>query len=207
MGHHLGGPLSNSALVVPALRMILGTGAASGLAVLLNLGHGYWAALSAAAVLHSVNVRASTQRAVQRTLGTLVGLALALGVLAVHPVPAVLVLVIMILEFLLEYVAARNDGLGVVFLAPVALLLVALAPRLRSRTWSTTGAGQRTGDRTDWSARCSWVYDHAAVRAERALADSAGTSLSVAQAQLAAAVVELHDSDDAAAGELWSAAV
>ncbi|WP_346534371.1 FUSC family protein [Micromonospora sp. DPT] len=222
VGHQLGGPLSNSALVVPALRMILGTGAAGGLAVLLNLGHGYWAAISAAAVLHSINVRTSAQRAIQRTLGTLVGLVLALGVLAVHPVPAVLVLVIVLLESLLEYVVARNYGLGVVFLTPVALLLVDLAsPTPVEDLVYDRGLASALGITIGLVCALLVVHDHSAVRAERALAactqaaeraeralaGGAGTSLSVAQAQLAAAVVELHDADDAAAGELWSAGI
>ncbi len=75
-------------LLVPAVRMVLGTGLAGGAALALGLGHGYWAAVSAAAVLHSVNVRTAAQRAVQRTLGTMAGLLLALAVLATHPGPS-----------------------------------------------------------------------------------------------------------------------
>ncbi|MEW5633383.1 FUSC family protein, partial [Streptomyces hydrogenans] len=53
------------ALLVPALRTVLGTGLAGAVALGLGLGHGYWAALSAAAVLHSADVRTATRRAVQ----------------------------------------------------------------------------------------------------------------------------------------------
>lgn len=127
-GH--GAAARTSVLLVPALRMLLGTGLAGAAALPLGLGHGYWAAISAAAVLHSVNVRTAAQRAVQRTLGTTAGLLIALGVLAARPEPVVLTLVIVVLEFLLEYVVARNYGLGVVFLTPLALLLTDLvAPR------------------------------------------------------------------------------
>ncbi|MFF9850691.1 FUSC family protein [Streptomyces litmocidini] len=44
----------------------------------------------AAAVLHSVDVRTAAQRAVQRTPGTVAGLLLALGVLALGPGPVAL---------------------------------------------------------------------------------------------------------------------
>ncbi|MFJ9817398.1 FUSC family protein [Streptomyces sp. NPDC101151] len=118
-----GGPHHLAVLAVPVLRMALGTGAAGELAVLLHLEHGYWAAVSAAAVLRSVNLRTTCQRVVQRSLGTVVGLLIALGVLAAHPEPMALALVVVALEFLLEYVVARNYGLGVVFLTPMALLL------------------------------------------------------------------------------------
>ncbi|MFI9741536.1 FUSC family protein [Streptomyces sp. NPDC052494] len=207
-------------LLVPALRMVLGTGLAGGAALLLGLGHGYWAAVSAAAVLHSVNVRTATQRAVQRTLGTVVGLALALGVLAAGPEPVVLVLVIVLLEFLLEYVVARNYGLGVVFLTPLALLLTDLA--------AAAPAGALVQDRALGSVLgmgiallCALlvVHDRAAVRAQRALAactaaaDATARALAdgvegaypLVQTRLAAAVVELREADDAAAGELWPA--
>ncbi|MFF5285335.1 FUSC family protein [Streptomyces sp. NPDC013171] len=209
-------------LLVPALRMVLGTGLAGGAALLLGLGHGYWAAISAAAVLHSVNVRTAAQRAVQRTLGTVAGLLLALGVLALGPGPVVLVMVIVLFEFLLEYVVARNYGLGVVFLTPLALLLTDLA--------APAPAGALVRDRALSSALgvvvglgCALlvVHDRAAVRAERALAACAGASeqaeraleegavasFPLVQARLAAAAVELREADDAAAGELWPAEI
>ncbi|MFE5710744.1 FUSC family protein [Streptomyces sp. NPDC056501] len=210
----------SAVLLVPALRMGLGTGLAGAAALLLGLGHGYWAAVSAAAVLHSINVRTATQRAVQRALGTVVGLALALGVLAASPEPVVLVLVIVLLEFLLEYVVARNYGLGVVFLTPLALLLTDLA--------AASPAGELVQDRALGSVLgmgiallCALlvVHDRAAVRAQRALAacttaadaaaralaDGAEDAYPLVQTRLAAAVVELREADDAAAGELWPA--
>lgn len=217
-GQRHGAPGHASVLLIPALRMVLGTGLAGGMALLLGLGHGYWAAISAAAVLHSINVRTAAQRAVQRTLGTVAGLMLALGVLAARPDPVVLVLVIVLLEFMLEYVVARNYGLGVVFLTPLALLLSDLA--------SPSPAGALVQDRALSSflgivigLGCALlvVHDHAAVRAERALAacreaseraehtldDRLERSFPIVQTHLAAAVVELREADDAAAGELW----
>ncbi|MFE7791532.1 FUSC family protein [Streptomyces sp. NPDC057460] len=219
-GH--GAPVHASVLLIPALRMVLGTGLAGGTALLLGLGHGYWAAISAAAVLHSINVRTAAQRAVQRTLGTVAGLMLALGVLAARPDPVVLVLVIVLLEFMLEYVVARNYGLGVVFLTPLALLLSDLA--------SPSPAGALVQDRALSSflgivigLGCALlvVHDHAAVRAERALAacreaseraehtldERLERSFPIVQTHLAAAVVELREADDAAAGELWPAEI
>jgi uncharacterized membrane protein YccC len=221
-GNRHGGHGHASVLLIPALRMVLGTGLAGGTALLLGLGHGYWAAISAAAVLHSINVRTAAQRAVQRTLGTVAGLMLALGVLAARPEPVVLVLVIVVLEFMLEYVVARNYGLGVVFLTPLALLLSDLA--------SPSPAGALVQDRALSSVLgiviglgCALlvVHDHAAVRAERALAacreaseraehtldDRAEPSFPIVQTHLAAAVVELREADDAAAGELWPAEI
>jgi uncharacterized membrane protein YccC len=134
----------------------------------------------------------------------------------------VLVLVIVLLEFMLEYVVARNYGLGVVFLTPLALLLSDLA--------SPSPAGALVQDRALSSVLgivvglgCALlvVHDRAAVRAKRALAacreaseraehaldDHLERSFPIVQTHLAAAVVELREADDAAAGELWPAEI
>ncbi|MFI9821508.1 FUSC family protein [Streptomyces sp. NPDC052013] len=211
-----------SVLLVPALRMVLGTGLAGGLALVLGLGHGYWAAVSAAAVLHSVNVRTAAQRAVQRTLGTVAGLLIAFGVLAARPDAATLVAVIVLLEFLLEYVVVRNYALGVVFVTPLALLLTDLAaPEDAGALVVDRALGSLLGIVIGLACALLVVHDRAAVRVERALttcaeaADRAervlagrtGTAYPAVQARLAAAVVELREADDAAAGELWTAEI
>ncbi|WP_445280231.1 FUSC family protein [Streptomyces sp. DSM 118148] len=207
--------------VVPALRMTLGTGVAGAAAVFLSFGHGYWAAVSAAAVLHSVNIRTSVQRAVQRTLGTVTGLLVSAAILATHPVPSAAVFLIVLLEFLLEYVVARNYGLGVVFITPLALLL--------SNLTSPTSTGTLVYDRMLGGAvgiaialACALLVVHsratervrralaactqASEHAERALAGPTEPHPEV-QARLAAAVVELRAADDAAAGELRSVGI
>ncbi|MEU6578420.1 FUSC family protein [Streptomyces sp. NPDC046805] len=222
VGRRPGGPGHLAVLAVPALRMTLGTGVAGGLAVALGLEHGYWAAISAAAVLHAVNVRTTAQRAVQRTLGTVVGLLLALGVLAADPQPVELALVIVLLEFLLEYVVVRNYGLGVVFLTPLALLLSDLAaPAAAGDLVHDRVLGSVLGIAVGLGCALLVVHDQAAVRVERALAacteaaeraeraltDRAGPPLPVVQVHLAVTVVELREADDAAAGELWPAGI
>ncbi|MFD8418746.1 FUSC family protein [Streptomyces sp. NPDC059466] len=220
-----GAPDRLTALVVPALRMTLGTGVAGGIAALLNLEHGYWAAISAAAVLHSVNLRTTAQRAVQRTLGTALGLLLALGVLAAHPEPVELAMVIVVLEFLLEYVAARNYALAVVFLTPIALLLSDLAaPAPAGELVLDRVLGSVVGIVVGLGCALLIVQDRAAVRVERALSacrgaaeqaelalsgppGPSGPALPVVQVSLALSVVELREADDTAAGELWPAEI
>ncbi|MGK4578658.1 FUSC family protein [Kitasatospora sp. HPMI-4] len=209
-------------LLVPALRMVLGTGVAGGLAVALHLGHAYWAAISAAAVLHSVDIRTTAHRTVQRTLGTVAGLAIALGVLELQPTPTELVLVIVALEFLLEDMVARNYGLGVVFLTPMALLLTDLTlPAPAERLIRDRALSSVLGIAIGLLCALLVVHDRAAVRVERALAacleataraeraleDRAEQLLPAVQADLASAVVELRAADDAAAGELWPAGI
>ncbi|MFD8595004.1 FUSC family protein [Kitasatospora sp. NPDC059646] len=207
---------------VPALRMTLGTAAAGGLALVLGLGHGYWAAISAAAVLHSVSVRTTAHRAVQRTVGTLAGLLIALAVLATGPGPVALVLVIVVLEFLLEYLVVRNYALAVVFLTPLALLMNDLVtPTGTVGLLRDRALGSVLGIGVGLLCALLVVHDRAAVRVERALAActdamadaerartrAAAAARPEAQVRLAAALVELHEASDAAAGELWESGI
>ncbi|ROR35744.1 fusaric acid resistance family protein [Kitasatospora cineracea] len=215
---------------VPALRMALGTGVAGGLALLLGLGHGYWAALTAAAVLHSVSLRTTTHRAVQRTLGTLAGLAVAVAVLAAGPGPGLLVAVIVLLEFLLEYAVVRNYALGVLFVTPLALLMSDLAsPASAEDLVLDRALGSVLGIAVGLLCALLVVHDRAAVRVERALAactaaagraeralaadrfgpapDDGAEARPDVRTELAQAVVELREADDAAAGELWETGV
>jgi uncharacterized membrane protein YccC len=222
MGRRAGGPEHRAVLAVPALRMVLGTGIAGGLAVAGGLEHSYWASISAAAVLHSVNLRTTAQRAVQRTLGTVIGLLLALGVLATDPEPVALACLIVLLEFLLEYFVPRNYGLGVVFLTPLALLMSDLAaPAPAGELIADRVLGSVLGIVVGLVCALMLVHDHAALRVERALAactqtsdhaersltEGSGPQLPEVQVQLALAVVELRAADDAAAGELWPAGI
>ncbi|GAA3170368.1 MULTISPECIES: FUSC family protein [Streptomyces] len=221
-GRHPGGPGHRSVLLVPALRMALATAVAGGAALALGLGHGYWAALTAAAVLHSVNVRTATQRAVQRTLGTAAGLVIVLAVLALAPGPGVLVAVIVALEFLMEYVVPRNYGLGVVFLTPLALLMTDLtAPQSAGTLVADRALASVLGIVVGLLCGLLVVHDRAVVRVERALAACTAAAARAeraldggrpaafpdAQARLAVAVVELREADDAAAGEVWRAEI
>jgi uncharacterized membrane protein YccC len=221
LGRQGGAPGRLSVAAVPALRMTLGTGLAGGLALALGLGHGYWAAISAAAVLHSVNLRTTTQRAVQRTLGTLTGLGIALAVLATGPGPTALAVLVVVMEFLLEYLVVRNYALGVVFVTPLALLMSELAaPTSAEGLILDRGLGSLLGIGVGLLCALLVTHNRAALRVERALADcrqvadqaqralvAGALPRHLAQVRLAAAVVELREADDAAAGELLQAGV
>ncbi|NEB91312.1 FUSC family protein, partial [Streptomyces bauhiniae] len=205
-----------AAFLPTAVRTFVGTAAAGGIALLLGVGHSYWAAISAAAVLHSVNVWSTMQRAVQRTLGTAIGLLLTSAVLFLHPGPVAIICLIIVFEFFLEYVVARNYGLGVVFLTPLALLLSELSsPVSASRLLHDRVIGSGIGISVGLVCALLLVHGRAAVRmrealhlctvvsdqAEHALHSTAGRRR-VAQVQLAASAVELYEAKEAASGEL-----
>ncbi|MYS18001.1 FUSC family protein, partial [Streptomyces sp. SID4982] len=194
----------------------VGTAAAGGIALFLGVGHSYWAAISAAAVLHSINVWSTMQRAVQRTLGTAIGLLLTSAVLVMHPGPVAIICLIIVFEFFLEYVVARNYGLGVIFLTPLALLLSELSsPVSASRLLHDRVIGSVIGISVGLICALLLVHGRAAVRMREALhlctvvSDQAEHALHstasrrrVAQVQLAASAVELYEAKEAASGEL-----
>ncbi|MFD8676632.1 FUSC family protein [Streptomyces seoulensis] len=205
-----------AAFLPTAVRTFVGTAAAGGIALFLGVGHSYWAAISAAAVLHSVNVWSTMQRAVQRTLGTAIGLLLTSAVLFLHPGPVTIICLIIVFEFCLEYVVARNYGLGVIFLTPLALLLSELSsPVSASRLLHDRVIGSGIGISVGLVCALLLVHGRAAVRmrealhlctvvsdqAEHALHSTAGRRR-VAQVQLAASAVELYEAKEAASGEL-----
>ncbi|MFG3197678.1 FUSC family protein [Streptomyces sp. NPDC048208] len=205
-----------AALLPTAVRTFVGTAAAGGIALFLGVGHSYWAAISAAAVLHSINVWSTMQRAVQRTLGTAIGLLLTSAVLVMHPGPVAIICLIIVFEFFLEYVVARNYGLGVIFLTPLALLLSELSsPVSASRLLHDRVIGSVIGISVGLICALLLVHGRAAVRMREALhlctvvSDQAEHALHstasrrrVAQVQLAASAVELYEAKEAASGEL-----
>jgi uncharacterized membrane protein YccC len=113
---------SRSRLVV--IRVGVATLVAGGLAGLLGLEHAYWAMTAAVLVLHQgLDRRRTTQRALERFIGTWAGLLLAAAVIATHPHALWLVATIMALNFLVELTVVRNYTLAVVFITAVALVI------------------------------------------------------------------------------------
>ncbi|MBL7258422.1 FUSC family protein [Paractinoplanes lichenicola] len=110
-----------------AARVALGALAAGTVAGLLahvtGLGHPYWAAVSAVAVLQAASLRLSLHRALQRGGGTLVGLLIAGAAVAVPGGPWVLVAEIVVAQVVAELLVVRNYGLAMLAVTPLALLV------------------------------------------------------------------------------------
>jgi uncharacterized membrane protein YccC len=110
-----------------AARVALGALAAGAVAGLLThftgLGHPYWAAVSAVAVLQAASLRLSRQRALQRAGGTILGLLIAGGAVAIPGGPWVLVAAIVVAQVVAELLVIRNYGLAMLAVTPLALLV------------------------------------------------------------------------------------
>ncbi|KZX22360.1 FUSC family protein [Rathayibacter tanaceti] len=94
-----------------------------------GLGHPYWAMVSAVAAVSGVDAGARLVRAGQRMLGTVVGVLIAAGLLALPLPPLAVIVVVVLLQMTAELFVGRNYGLTLAFVTPLAILMVELAHR------------------------------------------------------------------------------
>ena len=92
-----------------------------------HLNRSYWVPLSCAAVMLGSTVIATFHRAIQRSLGTMIGILAASAILWAHPQGIVISLAIMLFSFFAELLIVRNYALTMLFVTPNALLMAAAA--------------------------------------------------------------------------------
>lgn len=207
-----------------AARTALGCALAGYVSLALGVGRPYWALVTAAS-LYQANVTLTWSRGVQRVVGNLVGvLAFAALVPLAHLTQAALVLVCLALNFGAEALISRNYWLGSVCVTPMALLITEFAHfqdpgRLITERLVDTLVGavvgfvaaiavtnRRAGDRLGHALT---AVERARERAARLLAEPrpAPGALESAHRGLAAALVDLRATADAASGEWWQRAL
>ncbi|MFI1412472.1 FUSC family protein [Streptomyces sp. NPDC020707] len=218
-------PLAPLAPLLPlALRTALGCALAGYVSLALGVGRPYWALVTAAS-LYQANLTLTWSRGVQRVVGNLVGVLLFAAVAPLaHLGPAALVLCCLAFNFGAEALISRNYWLGSICVTPMALLITEFtgfqepAALMADRVVDTVvGAvvgfvaavavtNRRAGDRIeDAIAAVERARDHAA---RLIAADRPGPgALEAARRRLAAALVELRATADAAAGEWWQRAL
>ncbi|MGV9454139.1 FUSC family protein [Streptomyces sp. NPDC003635] len=207
-----------------AARTALGCALAGYASLALGIGRPYWALVTAAA-LYQANLTLTWSRGVQRVVGNLAGVLFfaALAPLA-HLGQAALVLCCVALNFGAEALISRNYWLGSVCVTPMALLITEFTGFQEPGTLITervvdtlVGAGlgflaalvvtdRRAGDRVE---RALATAERARERAARLLTEPQATPAAVAAAHrsLAAALVELRATVDAASGDWWRRAL
>lgn len=203
-----------------AVRTALGCGLAGYASLALGVGRPYWA-LTTAAALYQANITLTWSRTVQRVVGNLVGVLVFAAVAPIaHLGPLALVLCCLVLNFGAEALIGRNYWLGSVCVTPLALLVTefpgyqATGPLVTDRVVDTlVGAlvgfaaalavtNRRAGDRV---ANALTTADLRREHAARLLADPQAdpAALETARRGLAAALVDLRATADAAVGEWW----
>ncbi|EYT78836.1 membrane protein, partial [Streptomyces sp. Tu 6176] len=207
-----------------AARTALGCALAGYASLALGIGRPYWALVTAAS-LYQANVTLTWSRGVQRVVGNLVGvLVFAALVPLAHTGGLALVLVCVALNFGAEALMGRNYWLGSICVTPMALLVTEFAGQRPAGELMTERAvdtvvgalvgfvaavavtNRRAGDRIGDALT---AVDRARERAARLLAEPRPdrAALESARRSLAAALVELRATADAAAGEWWQRAL
>ncbi|MFH8404239.1 FUSC family protein [Streptomyces sp. NPDC018019] len=221
-----------SPLLPIGARVAVGCALAGWASMAVGVGHPYWAVVTAASI-YQANTTLSWQRAVQRTLGNLLGLLLFTALLPViHTGHLAMILLALTFQFCAEASITRNYWLGSVWVTPMALLLTEFARRLPARTlvtdrWTDTVVGAAVG-----LACCVLVTNRrAADRIEAALGRVAAAEAAAlrlldgdggpdpadvrddaretgwARDRLAGSLVELREAVEVSAGEWWQRAV
>lgn len=102
--------------------------AGAGFAGLLIMdSHWYWAAVGAVAAVSGPQLNARVIRGIQRLVGTLLGVLVAAGILAIDLPPLAVIALVVVLQAAAELFVGRNYGIAMVFITPLALLMVHLA--------------------------------------------------------------------------------
>ncbi|MFJ9627088.1 FUSC family protein [Streptomyces sp. NPDC101175] len=211
-------------LTALVLRTAIGCALAGYASLALGVGRPYWALVTAAS-LYQANISLTWGRGVQRVVGNLAGVLVFAAVAPLaHARPVVLVLCCLAFNFGAEALIGRNYWLGSVCVTPMALLITEFARtqqpgELITQRVVDTLVGALVGlvaavavtnrRATDRVQEALTAVEVARVRAARLLAEPAPAPGAPASAHfaLAAALVELRATVDAASGEWWQRAL
>ncbi|WP_457456805.1 FUSC family protein [Streptomyces sp. TE5632] len=203
-----------------AVRTALGCALAGYASLAVGIGRPYWALVTAAA-LYQANLSLTWSRTVQRVVGNLVGVLIFAAVAPVANLgPLALVLCCLVFNFGAEALISRNYWLGSVCVTPLALLVTEFpgyqdtGSLVTDRVVDTlVGAmvgfvaalavtNRRVGNRVEGALA---TVDREREHATRLLTTphTAPAALEAARRGLAAALVDLRATADAAAGEWW----
>lgn len=193
----------------------------------VGVGHPYWAVVTAASI-YQANTTLSWQRALQRTLGNLLGLLLFTALLPlIHTGQPAMIALALAFQLGAEACITRNYWLGSVCVTPMALLLTEFGGHLPATTlvtdrWIDTVVGavvglaccvvvtnRRAADRIDVALERLARAEADALRLLDQTGPEADDARETCRARdrLAGCLVELREAVEVAAGEWWQRTV
>ncbi len=119
--------VSRADYVQDAGRFSLAALIAGSISTALMIPSPYWAQVAAVAPLSETRRIGQVNRALHRVVGTVLGVAIAAFLMSFPSEPWQTVVWIVVMQFLAEMFVTRNYSLGLVFVTPLALLMVHLA--------------------------------------------------------------------------------
>lgn len=105
------------------------------LAQSLQLDKPYWVPISCLAVIQGSSLRAVWNKQLQRIIGTVLGLVVALGLLKLPLDQWTISLAIMLLTLIIEFTVVRHYALATMFITPLTILLAEAATMGHSPVW------------------------------------------------------------------------
>lgn len=105
----------------------LGAAIAGAAAIWVTGDHWYWAMVAAVAAMSRPHLHAQVVRGAQRLVGTLLGVLIAAGLFALDMPPLAIILVALACQAGAELFVGRNYAIALLFITPLALLMVELA--------------------------------------------------------------------------------
>ncbi|MGW6034935.1 FUSC family protein [Gordonia terrae] len=205
----------NSAYLPGATRTFVGALIAGSVALALGVGHSYWAAVTAVAVLAVPNAAGSLPRVLQRVVGSMIGVGIAFATLASVSDPIIVAALIILFVTVGEMLVVRNYGYGMVLITPTAMLLTSMAhPNTAAALSADRLADTMIG--AVFGVLCALGVPNPRARREVEAALSAartelhrfaGDRTTEARGRLLHALVVLRESHSTASGEYWTAAV
>lgn len=128
----------NSIVFLNSLRYGLVLTLASIIAFSFDFTRSYWIPLSCAAVMLGSTVMATFHRAIQRTIGTIIGVIVASIILSMNPTGIVIVVFILLMTFLTELFIVKNYAIAVMFITPNALLITETITQIHKTSYFAT---------------------------------------------------------------------
>lgn len=127
---NLEGTLRDPVQRITLLRLLIGIVVAGTISTGLGGPHPSWAMVAVVATLTGPRRQIQIVRGAHRVIGTLAGVLVAWPLLATHPSPLVMVVLIMALQMAAELLVGRNYAIALLAITPLALLMGQLsAPR------------------------------------------------------------------------------
>ena len=119
--------LGQPGALLRVLRFGIAAAAAGSLSTALGIGHPYWAMVASVVPLLASDLSNSLMRGTHRVLGTVAGLVLAWGLLSLQPNALGTILIVFALQVLAELFVGRNYAVTLIFVTPLALVMIELA--------------------------------------------------------------------------------
>lgn len=108
------------------------------IAYAFEFNRSYWVPLSCAAVLLGSTIMSTFLRAIQRSVGTIIGVVIASLILSIHPEGFFISMIILLLTFLTELFIVRNYALATMFITPNALVMAESTTQMHNMPFFAT---------------------------------------------------------------------